>query len=146
MNLTQTILLVEDREDDRTLMKSAMIKAHFPAPIQMVDNGQDAIAYLKGEGNYNDRSRYPLPGVILLDLNLPMINGLTVLAWIRSHPKLKRIPVIIWTASSRDEDVERAFELGAAGFLVKPVAVGALITMTMHLRDWLEMNRFPSIE
>src|SRR5678815_5996360 len=104
-------------------MKSAMIKAHFPAPIQMVDNGQDAIAYLKGEGNYNDRSRYPLPGVILLDLNLPMVNGFTVLAWIRSHPKLKRIPVIIWTASSRDEDVERAFELGAAGFLVKPVAV-----------------------
>jgi CheY-like chemotaxis protein len=139
----QSILLIEDLDSDRTLLLGAVVKAPFSASIRTVNDGEAAIDYLKGEGVYSDRSRNPLPVVILLDLNIPKVNGFGVLVWLHSQPKLKRIPVIIWTGSSRVEDVERAYDLGAAGYLVKPSSVEELRTMVLRLRDWLEINRFP---
>lgn len=145
MNVKQTILLVDDSENDLFLMRAAFKKAEFHSPLQAVRNGEEAIAYLKGEGIYSDRNQYTLPAVMLLDLNMPRKNGFEVLEWVRSQPALKRLSVIILTASLRNEDVERAFDLGANAFLVKPATLDQLITMIRRLRDWLEINHFPPL-
>ena len=145
MNEKQTILLVDDSENDLFLMQRAFKKAEFNQPLQMAHNGEEAIAYLKGDGPYSDRNKFPLPAVILLDLNMPMKNGFDVLAWLRTQPALKRLSVVILTASMRQEDVERAFDLGANSFLVKPSAVEDLTNMMRCLRDWLRYNHFPPL-
>jgi CheY-like chemotaxis protein len=145
MNVKQTILLVDDSENDLFLMRAAFKKAEFNSPLHAVQNGEEAIAYLKGEGIYSDRNEYALPAVMLLDLNMPRKNGFEVLQWVRSQPVFKRLSVIILTASLRGEDVERAFDLGANAFLVKPATLDQLITMIRRLRDWLEINHFPPL-
>jgi CheY-like chemotaxis protein len=142
----QTILLVDDSENDLKLMEVAFQKAGFGSPLQMVHDGEEAIAYLKGEGPFADRNKFPLPGVILLDLNMPMKNGFDVLDWLRSQRQaFKRISTIILTASMRAEDVERAFDLGANSYLVKPSTLEDLIAMIRCLRDWLQINHFPPL-
>ena len=146
MTNQQTILLVDDSENDLVLMKMAFQKADFKIPLQIVNNGEEAIAYLSGDGRYSNRAKFPLPAVILLDLNMPMKNGFDVLDWLRSQPLLpKRISTIVLTASVRPEDVERAFDLGANSYLVKPSALEDLISMIRCLRDWLRINHFPPL-
>ena len=145
MNGMQTILLVDDSENDLILMSLAFKKAQFECPLQMVYDGDEAIAYLEGDGNFVDRDKYPLPNLVLLDLNMPKKNGFEVLTWAREHPTFKRIPIMILTASVRVEDVERAYDLGANSFLVKPAALEELIAMLRCLRDWLQYNHFPPL-
>jgi CheY-like chemotaxis protein len=145
MDDKQTILLADDSPNDLMLMRIAFKKAESNTPIQEVHNGEEAIAYLGGEGQYNDRNKFPLPVVLLLDLNMPMKNGFEVLQWLRTHSQLKRMSVIILTASMRMEDVERAFDLGAHAFLVKPPTVEQLVIMVRRLHDWLEINHFPPV-
>ena len=145
MDEKQTILLVDDIDDDLSLMKHACRTAHFKASMQTVNNGEEAIAYLKGEGIYANRDKYPLPTVMLLDLNMPKVNGFGVLTWVRSQPVLKRLSIIILTASGRQEDIERAFDLGTNSYLVKPATMAGLIAMICCLRDWLEYNHFPPL-
>jgi CheY-like chemotaxis protein len=146
MDEKQTILLVDDIDDDLSLMKHACRAAHFKASMQTVNNGEEAIAYLKGEGIYANRQKFPLPTVMLLDLNMPKVNGFGVLTWVRTQPVLKRLSIVILTASSRQEDIERAFDLGANSYLVKPATMAGLIAMICCLRDWLEYNHFPSLQ
>ena len=146
MDEKQTILLVDDIDDDLSLMKHACRAAHFKASMQTVNNGEEAIAYMKGEGIYANREKYPLPTVMLLDLNMPKVNGFGVLTWVRTQPVLKRLSIIILTASGRQEDIERAFDLGANSYLVKPATMAGLIAMICCLRDWLEYNHFPPLQ
>ena len=145
MNEQQTLLLVDDSEDDIDLMRSAFKIAAFNWPVHVAHNGEEAIAYLKGESPYRDRNTFPLPAVMLLDLNMPMKNGFDVLTWVRSQPGLKRLTVVVLTASMRREDVEHAFDLGANAFLVKPGAMEDLIAMMRSLRDWLAISHFPPL-
>ena len=145
MNGRQTILLVDDSENDIFLMRAAFKKAEFKISLQEAHNGEEAIAYLKGEGIYSDRNKYPLPSVMLLDLNMPMKNGFDVLSWVRTQPAFKRLSIIILTASSRPEDVERAFDLGANSYLVKPRELETLAAMIRCLRDWIQINHFPPL-
>ena len=145
MNQPQTILMVDDSEDNLFLMRAAFEMAQCPHPLQEVHNGEAAIAYLKGEGPYADRQRFPLPTVMLLDLNMPKKNGFEVLAWVRAQPVLKRLAIIILTASMRAEDVERAFDLGATAFLVKPLGLEELTAMLRCLGDWIQINQFPTL-
>ena len=145
MNEKQTILLVDDSDDDLSLMKHACRAAHFTASLQTVNNGEEAIAYLKGDGAFADRDKFPLPTVMLLDLNMPKVNGFAVLTWVRTQPALKRLSIIILTASGRQEDLERAFDLGANSYLIKPPTMSALIAMICCLRDWLDYNHFPPL-
>jgi len=145
MNGRQTILLVDDSENDIFLMRAAFKKAEFNISLQEAHNGEEAIAYLKGEGIYSDRNKYPLPSVMLLDLNMPMKNGFDVLSWVRTQPAFKRLSIIILTASSRPEDVERAFDLGANSYLVKPRDLETLAAMIRCLRDWIQINHFPPL-
>jgi CheY-like chemotaxis protein len=145
MNERQTILLADDSVNDIFLMRRAFQKAEFHSALQEVHNGAEAIDYLKGEGIYADRNQYPLPSVVLLDLNMPMKNGFEVLRWVRAQPALKRLSIIVLTASMRLEDVERAYDLGASSYLVKPSNIEALAGMIRCLRDWIQINHFPPL-
>ena len=145
MNHQRTILLVDDSETDLMLMRFAFKKAELDDQLQVVHNGEEAIAYLRGERAFTDRKQYPLPAVMLLDLNMPMRNGFDVLTWVRAQPALKRLSIIILTASMRTEDVERAFDLGASSYLVKPGTLDDLTAMIRCLRDWLHYNHFPPL-
>jgi CheY-like chemotaxis protein len=145
MNGKQTILLVDDSENDLFLMRAAFRKAHFDAALQEVHNGEEAITYLQGDGPYADRGQFPLPALMLMDLNMPMKNGFDVLTWVRAQPGLKRLHVVIVTASMRPEDIDRTFDLGANAFLVKPDTLEALAMMIRCLRDWMQINHFPSL-
>jgi CheY-like chemotaxis protein len=145
MSEGQTILLVDDSRNDIFLMRMAFKKAEFNSALQEVHNGEQAIAYLKGEGKYNDRNRYPLPSLMLLDLNMPMKNGFDVLGWTRTQPLFKRLSIIIMTTSMRPEDVARAFELGANSYLVKPSNLDDLVQMIRSLRNWIQINHFPPL-
>jgi|SRR6266516_706262 len=140
----QLLLLVEDSPDDVFLTQRALEKAEVPNPVQVVSDGQEAIAYLKGEGPFSDRAKYPLPIVVLLDLNMPRMNGFEVLEWLRSQPTLKRLVVIILTASSRAVDVDRAYNLGANFYLVKTSRFDQFVAMAKSLHGWLRLNHFPS--
>jgi CheY-like chemotaxis protein len=141
----QTILLVDDSENDLFLLRRAFKKAEFHCLLQEVHNGEEAIAYLKGECLYGDRSHYPLPSVMLLDLNMPMKNGFDVLTWARAQPAFRSLPITVLTASMRPEDVERAFQLGATSYLVKPGNLEDFEAMLRCLRDWVQINHFPPL-
>lgn len=121
MASTKTIVLyVEDEETDRFLVERAFVKEGLGSALRMVDHGKAAIDYLSGCGPYAEREKYPFPGVVLLDLNLPEMSGFEVLKWIREHPSYNALPVVVFTSSAREEDRERARVLGANDFVQKP--------------------------
>jgi CheY-like chemotaxis protein len=119
-HLDQTILIVEDNEDDVFAMKRALKHAKITNPLQIATTGRQALDYLSGKGVYSDRKMYPIPFMVFLDLKLPFINGFEILEWIRQQPALRQIVVIILTSSAESKDYERAYALGARTYLVKP--------------------------
>ena len=143
---SHTILLVEDDPNDVLLIQRASRKARLAYPIQIVEDGEEAVAYLAGRGEYADRERFPLPALVLLDLKLPRKSGHEVLSWLREQPGLKRLPVVVLTSSQEPSDVNRAYDLGANSYLVKPVAFDALLEMVRMVGlYWLTLNVRPEI-
>jgi CheY-like chemotaxis protein len=140
-----TILLVDDSENDAMLMSIALERAGFVRPLRIVRSGDEAIAYLEGSGAYHDRTHFPMPTAVLLDLNMPGKSGFDVLEWIRRQPILKRLPVHILSASSRKEDIERAYDLGANSYLAKPGTLDGLLEMSQCLGSWLQLNHFAAL-
>jgi CheY-like chemotaxis protein len=104
-----------------------------------------AIEYLSGEGNFANRKLHPLPSLVLLDLKMPRKSGFEVLSWIRNHPKLKRTLIFIFTSSRHQEDIDRAYELGANAFLVKPVGFERLVEELKAVEQWLNLNEKPTL-
>ncbi len=142
--LTHTILLVEDDPNDVFLMQRALRKAKLVNPVQVVEDGEKALAYLEGQGPYADRALYPLPVLILLDLKLPRKSGLEVLAWLRQQPGLRRIPVVVLTSSKEHADVNRAYDLGSNSYLVKPVGLEEMVELVKTLNlYWMILNEKP---
>jgi len=140
------ILLAEDREDEVLLLRHAFAKANFLNPLQVVPNGDEAIHYLQGEGKYANRSEYPLPALVLLDLKMPRKDGFEVLQWIRQQPAMSALRVVVLTASDAIRDVNRAYQLGANSFLVKPVDFEHFVEMTKALKGhWIWMSKEPDI-
>jgi CheY-like chemotaxis protein len=117
----QPILLIEDNEDDITLIKRAFEQAGLQHAIHSVRFGAEGMAYLKGERPYDDRLKYPLPALVLLDIKMPRINGFEVLKWIREQRDFSRLCVVMLTSSDEIRDVNLAYQLGATSFLVKPL-------------------------
>jgi DNA-binding response OmpR family regulator len=117
-----TFLLVEDDMDAVTLLKRALKTGVPENDIQVVEHGVEAALYLKGEAKFADRARFPIPKVILLDLNLPLFDGFEFLEWLRTEATAsqRRIPVVVMSSSDRIEDVRRAYALGANSYVVKP--------------------------
>src|SRR5882724_11111509 len=113
------ILLAEDIEDDVILIERAFRKARIAVPLMAVRDGEEAICYLSGFGRFADRTQFPFPDLLLLDLKLPIRDGFEVLRWIQTQPELKKLPVIVLTQSDRIKDANEAYRLGAYSFLVK---------------------------
>lgn len=139
------VLLVDDSDNDALLMRTVFKRAGFVQPLQFAHDGDDAIAYLSGEGRYYDRLMYPLPTTVLLDLNMPRKNGFEVLEWLRLQPALRRLRVYILSASSRPEDIARAYDLGANSYLVKPGNLDGLLHMAKCLCSWLKIGHFAPV-
>jgi CheY-like chemotaxis protein len=141
MSPTEPILLVEDNNDDVFFFQRAWNAAVVPNPLKVVRDGQQAVAYLEGTGEYADRQTHPMPAMVLLDLKLPFRNGHEVLSWIRSNPSTRRLLVVLLTSSRETTDVRKAYELGANGYLAKPGSAAQLIEMVRAIRSyWLELN------
>ena len=116
-----TVLLVEDDLNDIFLVKRAFKKAQIQNPLQVVTDGQEAISYLRGEGRYADRVAYPLPKLVVMDIKMPRRTGFEVLEWAKHNGTLPRIPIVIVSSSDNPADINRAYELGANAYMVKPV-------------------------
>ena len=127
-------LLAEDCEDDVVIFRKTMTQALVDFPLFVVKDGQEAIDYLKGAGEFRDRSVYPVPDLLLLDLVMPRRNGFEVLAWIRDQPALSRLFVVVLTSVESIHNMENAHRLGAISFLVKP----------LNFTEMFLLSRFPS--
>lgn len=144
--MSQHILYVEDEESDAFLLKHCFLKLGIHDPFQLVTDGEEAIAYLSGNGAYVDRDHYPLPCLILLDLNLPKKNGFEILEWRRRHSLISLIPVVIFTSSSNPEDIRHAYELGASAYLIKLPNPTDWGTRASAIRAfWVEQNTLPPL-
>jgi CheY-like chemotaxis protein len=132
------ILYVEDEEDDVILVRIAFKRAGIVLPLQVAVDGREALEYLFGNGRFSDRQSHPLPSLLLLDLNLPQLNGLEVLQRIRQEPRFNELPVIIFSSSEQVSDQEKARELGATDYVVKPSNFELLARFAQTLKErWL---------
>src|SRR5882672_1502733 len=146
MTHQSVILVAEDREDDIILIRRAFTRARLLNPIQVVRNGEEAVAYLKGEGKFASRTEFPLPQLLLLDLKMPRMDGFEVLRWVREQPSLRALRVVVLTSSEEIRDVNLAYELGANSFLVKPGEFERFIDLSHALSGyWIWMSRAPEI-
>jgi CheY-like chemotaxis protein len=131
------LLLVEDESDDAFLVKRAFERAKIPCTVEVLTDGDKAVNYLSD----GDRGRRPLPDLILLDIKLPRRSGLEVLQWIRSHPELDRLPVVMLTNSDEPQSIGTAYHEGANSYLVKPIKYHELEHMLPVMMDyWLMVN------
>ncbi|PWU20806.1 MAG: two-component system response regulator [Verrucomicrobia bacterium] len=136
----RTILYVEDEENDIILVQLALEEARISLPLKTVNDGREAVAYLEGTGAYSDRVQYPAPGLVLLDLNLPLLSGMDVLEWIREQPQFANLPVVIYTSSNHPTDLEKARQLGASDFVLKPSYVHEIAqTLQRLVGQWLSL-------
>jgi CheY-like chemotaxis protein len=143
LNPTATLLLVEDEPTDVFLMKRALKAAEIANPLQVAADGQEAIDYLSGAGAFSDRTRFPIPSIIFLDLKLPYRNGFEVLSWIRTQRHLDLTLVMVLTSSAEDRDIAQAYQLGARTYLVKPPNPAMLTELMVSLKDyWIRHNEF----
>jgi CheY-like chemotaxis protein len=141
-----TVLHIDDDPNDTALLQAAARKAAGKFTLHNVEDGEAAIAYLSGSGIYADRERFRLPALILLDLKMPRATGFEVLKWIRSHPELGSVPVIILSGSELQDDIRHAYSVGANSYLVKPLGFRALVKMVENLNTlWLSANLQPAV-
>lgn len=141
-----TILHVEDDPNDVLLVQRALRKSNAPVQLQAVSDGDQALAYLGGRDRFVDRQKFPFPNLVLLDLKMPRKSGLEVLGWIREQQNLKRLIVVVFTSSKHDQDINRAYELGANSYLVKPVGFDALLeTLKQVNHYWGTLNQAATV-
>jgi CheY-like chemotaxis protein len=138
------VLVVDDSEDDALLLKRGFVRAGVDAPLEFVTSGEDAMSYLDGRDQFADRARYPVPNLMLLDIKMPGTDGFDVLEWVREQPDLELLPVIMLSSSDRQEDVNRAYELGANSYMTKPgTSEGYEYVAKGFAGYWLRHNVLP---
>lgn len=138
MSAAGAILLVEDNSTDVLLLRRAFRKAGVSNPLQVAGDGDQAMAYLTGEGSYADRDRHPWPSLMLLDIKLPRQSGFEVLTWMRREPALRRVPVVMLTSSAQSADIARAYDAGANAYHVKPSDSEGFLALAEALKTyWL---------
>ena len=139
-----TILLVEDEDNDATLLKMAFKMNNIPNPIQWAKDGAEAVAYLNGEGVYSNRELYPFPEVLIIDIKMPRMTGLELLAWMRDN-SFRVIPSIVMTSSRQDTDIEKAYELGANTYMIKPSSFNELQAVVKVIHDYWTLAIRPPV-
>jgi len=141
-----TVLLAEDDPDDVLLTQIAFERARLANPLQIVRDGEEAIAYLAGEGSFADRDQFPFPILLLLDLKMPKVDGFQVLEWLRFRPPVQQVPVAIMTASDHDPDISRAYQLGAHSYLIKPPDAASMLNLVQRLHAyWMILDQVPAV-
>ena len=139
-----TILMADDDEDDRMIAQDALDEARVANQLHCVEDGEELLAYLQRRGKYAALSQEPLPGLILLDLNMPKKDGREALKEIKADPTLRRIPIVIMTTSKAEEDIYRTYDLGVSSFIVKPVAFETLVEIMQTLTHyWFQVVALP---
>jgi CheY-like chemotaxis protein len=137
--------MAEDDPDDRLMAEKALRESRLANGLQFVEDGEDLMDYLHRRGKYADAAQFPLPGLILLDLNMPRKDGREALAEIKSHPHLRRIPVVILTTSKAEEDILRSYDLGVNSYITKPVTFDGLVQAMKILNQyWFELVQLPN--
>jgi CheY-like chemotaxis protein len=143
-HLDMPMLVAEDNSNDVFLLKHALKKAGLANPVRFVADGEEVLEYLQGAGRYADRTEHPFPALVLMDIKMPRLDGLETLAMIRNNPSYQRLVVIMLTSSDREQDVNRAFDLGANSYLVKPARLELMLGILEQIRGyWLGLNNFP---
>src|SRR5688572_23476016 len=139
-----TILLIEDSESDALLMQRALRKSAITDCVHIARSGKEAVEYLKGVGPFSNRQEFPLPQLVLLDLQMPEMHGLKVLEWIRAQPEFRSTVVIVLSSSRLAGDVQLAYKLGSNSYLVKPPTMDMLYqTVAAIAQYWLALNQWP---
>ena len=138
------ILLADDDEDDQLLTREALQESLVHSQLSIVSDGAELLEYLRREGKFADLKSELLPDLILLDLNMPRMDGREALAAIKADTVFRRIPVVILTTSKAEEDMVKSYDLGAASYLSKPVTFDGLVELMRSLgRYWAEFVEFP---
>ena len=142
-----TILLADDDPDDRKLTQDAFVENRLVNVLHCVEDGEELMEYLRRQGRYADQKDAPLPGLILLDLNMPRKDGREALKEIKADPALRRIPVVVLTTSKAEEDILRTYDLGVNSYVTKPVTFKSLVELIKVLgRYWFEVVELPPDE
>lgn len=128
-----TVLHVDDDPNDTELLRAAARKASVRFVLHNVEDAEQAIAYLSGKGVYADRCLYNLPALVLLDLKMPRATGFEVLKWIRQHPSLGQVPVVVLSGSELQDDIQQAYDVGANSYMVKPLGFDALVQLVKNI-------------
>ena len=138
------ILIAEDDPNDRLLTQEALAESHTVAELDFVGDGHELLQFLHRQGTYATRAGAPLPGIILLDLNMPRMDGRQALQKLKSDPVLRRIPVVVMTNSRDDEDISYTYQLGASSYILKPRGFDDLVTLMEELcRYWFRTVELP---
>jgi CheY-like chemotaxis protein len=138
------VLLAEDDPDDRYLISEALDESRLNIHLYVVEDGDELLDYLYRRGNYADEAKWPTPGLILLDLNMPRKDGREALQEIKADPHLRRIPVVVLTTSRAEEDIARTYDTGISGYIPKPVTfTGLLEVMNAIGLYWLQVAKLP---
>jgi CheY-like chemotaxis protein len=139
-----TILLADDDPDDRKLTQDAFVENRLVNVLHCVEDGEELMEYLRRQGRYADQKDVPLPGLILLDLNMPRKDGREALKEIKADPELRRIPIVVLTTSKAEEDILRTYDLGVNSYVTKPVTFKSLVELIKVLgRYWFEVVELP---
>jgi len=144
-----TLLLVEDDANDigffRHALADASDRAAIKVRLEITRDGEEAIQYLSGTGDFSDRVRFPFPDLIVLDLKMPRLTGLDVLAWLKGHEEYRRVPKILLSSSSMEQDVDAAYRLGVNTFFQKPPNLSGLRELLYHLVSYWGLTQRPII-
>lgn len=140
------ILLVDDDENDLFLVQKAFRDVGVTQPIYLAHGGEEALAYLKGEGKFADRERYTYPTFVMTDLNMPRANGFAVLDYLKRHPDYGVIPTVIWSSSADPDDVKKSYRLGASSYHVKPSSLEELRRQLKVLHDYWMTCQTPLVD
>ncbi|MEI8643268.1 response regulator [Pseudoalteromonas sp. Hal040] len=140
-----TILMADDDEDDRLLTQDALAESRVLNELFFVEDGVELLEYLERKGKFSEKEKSPRPGLILLDLNMPRMDGREALQAIKANPNLKGIPVVILTTSKQEEDMVKGYDLGAASYITKPVTFEGLVELMQTLgKYWVEFVELPT--
>ncbi|WP_028239828.1 response regulator [Stutzerimonas azotifigens] len=138
------VLIADDDPDDCLLVREAFRECGITNPVRFVHNGQELLDYLRQHPPYDDQRQYPLPGLILLDLNMPLKDGREALIEIKSDAQLRAIPVVVMSTTSADEDIVGSYRLGSNSFITKPASFNGLLDVVKVLgRYWLGTVKLP---